>query len=211
MVQDYTEILVVVDISGSMAGIAKDMSGGINKLIEDQKMVQGKCLVTLVEFGSRSRTVFEGIPIENVLPYEIHVDGLTALNDALCMSVDRLGVRLAAMPEDQRPAKVVVIVVTDGAENASQEFTREDATSRVKIQSETYGWQFVFLGANIDAFAVGDSYGFAAASSVQYDSTPESAQALMFEASASLSGYRSGRMNRMAFTDDQRKTIRKNT
>jgi len=148
---DLTNITMVVDRSGSMESIKSDAEGGINSFIDQQKQEPGEALLTLVQFD----TDYE------VSAFKLVPRGSTALLDAVGRAINETGSRIAAMEESDRPALVVFVIVTDGAENSSREFTRDQIRTMVEHQQSAYKWQFTFLAANQDAFAAGGSMGIA--------------------------------------------------
>lgn len=166
---NYTAIAVVVDRSGSMDSIRSDAENGLNSFIEDQKKEPGKCTLRLDQFDTTYDNVFKTQDISTVPRYSLVPRGLTALLDGMGRTIVDFGAELAALPEDERPGNVIVVVVTDGGENASREFTNERVKALVKEQEEKYGWTFVFLAANQDAIAVGSSLGVGAGNSMTYD------------------------------------------
>lgn len=168
MDQNYTDITLVVDRSGSMHAIRGDAEGGINAFIKDQRVKPGRCTLTLVEFDDQYTVVHDGVPIGEAGEYSLQPRGATALLDAIGRAVDTTGARLAAMPEDQRPGLVVVVIVTDGHENASKERTKDAIAALIKQQQEQYSWRFQYLGANQDAIAVGGGLGVKAAAAATY-------------------------------------------
>ncbi|MDQ1532063.1 MAG: hypothetical protein QOE37_2168, partial [Microbacteriaceae bacterium] len=129
--------------------------------------------------------------------------GMTALLDAIGVGVTEFGARLAAMPEHARPGTVIVVVATDGLENASSEWKPEAIKALLDQQREQYGWDFVFLGANQDAVTTGGELGFARDSAIDFDADPAGAQAVVASASAYLRTTRSG--GRGSFTDEDRR------
>jgi len=158
MKKDLTEIVMVIDCSGSMLLIKKDAEGGINSFIEEHRK-DGDVIFTLCQFNGSYEFVYDGVPIQEVGPYTMHTEGLTALLDALGNSIDRTGNRLAIMSEEDRPGLVIFVIVTDGLENASKEYTLEQIKKKIDHQTSMYNWQFVYLGANQDAFAVAKGLG----------------------------------------------------
>ena len=158
---DLTDITMVIDRSGSMQSIQSDAEGGINSFIEQQKQEPGEANVTLVQFDSEYEFVHSGVPIRQVPAFRLVPRGSTALLDAVGRAINETGARLAAMDEAQRPGLVVFVIVTDGEENSSREFTRDQIRKMVEHQQSAYKWQFTFLAANQDAFAAGGSMGIA--------------------------------------------------
>ena len=165
---NYTHLLFVVDRSGSMAPVAEDMIGGINTVFEEQAKLDGKCLVDYVQFDTHYDMVFEDTPVGEAEAVLVPRGG-TALLDAVGRASTDLGKKLRDLPEVHRPGTVMVIVVTDGYENSSREWTAEAVKALIKKQEDKYNWQFTFLGANMDAVAVGTNFGFRAESSLTYD------------------------------------------
>lgn len=167
--RDFTDITFILDRSGSMASVAGDVIGGYKTFVEDQKKAGDNAAMSLVQFDSEYERVFSGVPIKNVSSeLAFSPRGMTALLDALGRTINETGQRLAALPESQRPNKVMIIVLTDGEENASNEFNHSQVRDLVKLQQNTYNWQFVFLGANIDSFAVAGNFGVNAYTTSNY-------------------------------------------
>lgn len=161
MQTDLTDITMVIDRSGSMQSIQSDAEGGINSFIEQQKQEPGEANVTLVQFDTDYEFVHSGVPIKQVPTFTLVPRGSTALLDAVGRAINETGARLAAVDESQRPGLVVFVIVTDGEENSSREFTRDQIRTMVEHQQSAYKWQFTFLAANQDAFAAGGSMGIA--------------------------------------------------
>lgn len=159
MRKDLTSIIILVDSSGSMARIQTDAEGSIDAFIADQKRVKGEALVTLYEFNDSLKKIRAAQKLESFEPVRIRPNGNTALYDAAIGAIRQVGQDLSAMPESGRPGKVVFVIITDGQENASREFKLDDVRTEVQHQTDKYGWQFMFLGANMDAFAVGAGIG----------------------------------------------------
>lgn len=169
MTRDATEIVVVADRSGSMMGLIDEMTKGFNGFIDEQRKDPSPASVTLVLFDNEVTTVYEGKALAEVprLTREVYfARGSTALNDALGMAISKTGARLAAMKEEDRPNKVIVMVMTDGEENCSREYNSQQIKDMVKLQQETYSWKFMFLGVDIDAYGMGQKYGLQASSIV---------------------------------------------
>ena len=150
MKENYVNVCFIIDQSGSMYGSEADVIGGFQKVIDEQRAVkEGKCTVSMFKFEDEVEECFVGKDVNEVGELEYEPGGCTALNDAVCIAVDRIGEWLAAMPESERPAKNMVVVITDGQENASRRYTHKDARERIQHQTDKYGWTFVYLGANI--------------------------------------------------------------
>ena len=172
--QNYTHIEVILDRSGSMDSCLSATIEGFNRFLADQKKVGGRCTVTQVQFDDLYEIHYHYSEIENVpfINRETYVPrGGTALIDAMGKSINRLGQELAAKPEHLRPSKVIVLIQTDGQENASREFSRTAVFEMIKRQQEKYGWDFVFAGTNQDAIASAQSYGIPTRSAIYYSNT----------------------------------------
>lgn len=153
MNKNLTDITLVVDRSGSMHQIREDAEGGINSFIAEQGKQPGEALLTLVQFDTEFEFVHRGMPLPQVPKFELVPRGSTALLDAVGTAIRGSGERLASMNEPDRPGLVIFVIVTDGMENSSHQFTRAQIKEMIQHQQQTYAWQFIFLGANQDAFA----------------------------------------------------------
>lgn len=161
MQQHLTDLTIVIDRSGSMARRKADAEGGVNEFIRRQKEAPGSCNFTLVQFDNDYEKVYDNCPIMDIaLDYTLYPGGSTALLDALGRAITETGIRLAAMPEDERPGLVVFVVITDGQENSSCEYSKAEIREMIQVQTEVYKWQFTYLGANQDAFAEASAMGF---------------------------------------------------
>ena len=149
---DLTDITLVVDRSGSMEAIKEDAQGGVNAFIDRQAREPGEALFTLVQFDTEYEFVHQGVPISEVSRYELVPRGGTALLDAVGRAINETGRRLATMPEDNRPGLVIFVIVTDGHENSSHEFSKARIKEMIGRQQDVYNWHFTFLGADQDAF-----------------------------------------------------------
>src|SRR5215212_2259363 len=185
-----TDITVVLDRSGSMESIAGDVIGGLNTFIRAQAQVEGEACFTLVQFDDQYEVVHAHVPVQDVPPltHQAYVPrGTTALLDAIGRTIVATGSRFAMMAEADRPQVVVFAVQTDGFENASQEFSRQQVSDMLRHQETKYAWQFVFLAADQDAIAEGGRMGFASASALDYDKDGDGVAAL-YDAMASKVG-----------------------
>lgn len=163
MDKELTEIIVIVDRSASMGAVKGEAILGFNDFLKkQQESKDGRCLLTYCQFNTDYEIIHNGVPVEDVPPLteETFVPaGWTALHDAVCRTIDEVGERLSKTPEEKRPADVTVVILTDGQENSSREYTGVNTQQKVKHQTEKYGWSFVFLGQNIDAFHAGRMLG----------------------------------------------------
>mgnify|MGYP000446391838 CR=1 FL=1 len=157
-----TELVFILDRSGSMSGLEPDTIGGFNSMIEKQRKEPGKALVSTVLFDNYSEVIHDRIPLEkvpNMTEEEYFVRGCTALLDAVGGAIHHIGnVHKYARKEDV-PEKTLFIITTDGMENASHRYTYDKVHAMIKRQREKYGWEFLFLGANIDAAAEAKRFG----------------------------------------------------
>lgn len=167
----YTDITVILDRSGSMQAIKSDTEGGLNAFVAEQREAEGTCRISLVQFDDRYETVYTAKPVADAPATRLHPRGMTALLDAVGRAVTETGERLAALVEDERPGTVIIVIVTDGLENSSHEWTREQVFEAVTRQTNDYGWTFTYIGANQDAIAVGSSLGVPTTSSLTFDPT----------------------------------------
>lgn len=192
----YTHIAVVADRSGSMATIEKDMNGGLKTFLEDQRKEPGTLTVDITTFDTTVETPNKWAAVDDIKFPVIVPRGGTALYDALGQTVVSLGESLAALPEERRPGKVIVLVVTDGQENSSREYRGKPGADAVKAlvetQREDFQWEFIFLGANIDSFDVAGGLGFAQGSTINYGANSGDVSNVLRAASAYVTTTRSG-------------------
>ena len=182
-----TEILVIADRSGSMHRIVDDAVGGFNSFLGDQRVLPDKAFLTLVRFDGEVEVVCESTPIHkmrNITRETIKPRGNTALLDAIGESIKNILPRV-------KSSKVIVVIITDGGENASRHFDIIEIKELVTAR-EKDGWQFLFLGANIDSFAVGSSMGMAKGSTVQYNANARGINSAYNTISDTVSSFRSG-------------------
>ena len=165
MRENLTEMVFVLDRSGSMSGLAADTIGGFNELIEKQKKIEGDAYVTTVLFDHEYEVLHDHVALEEVAPLtdkEYFARGSTAVLDAVGRPIDAVGARLAATAEEERPEHVVFVITTDGMENSSREYTAQRVRGMIEHQQQKYSWQFVFLGANMDAVSEARKLGISA-------------------------------------------------
>lgn len=162
MNNNLTEMVFILDMSGSMSDLASDTIGGYNSLIEEQKKQDGDANITTVLFDDRYIILHDRVDIKKVnslTSNEYCPRGMTAMLDAVGRTINSIGEKLAATPEAERPGNVVVTIITDGYENASKEYTWKAVQDMIKEQREKYSWVFTFIGANIDTKTVSESLG----------------------------------------------------
>lgn len=181
---NYTALLLVIDRSGSMAGIRDDMVGGLTTMLAEQAAEPGLLTVDIVTFDTEIETQYSLAEPKDIT-ISLEPRGATALFDAIGQSVTGFGRVLAALPEHARPDTVQVVVVTDGEENSSREFGLDAVRALVTQQKEQYSWDFMFLGANQDAVLSGERLGFDADSSMTYTAGAEAVSNM----SASMGRY----------------------
>jgi hypothetical protein len=207
----YTHLAVLLDRSGSMHAIKSDTEGGFAAFLEGQRRVPGRCDVTLAQFDDVYEEVYTAQPLASVPPLVLQPRGRTALLDAIGRLVRTTGERLTGLAEDQRPASVLVVIMTDGLENASTEYTLPAVRAVIDEQTQVYGWTFVYLGANQDAIAVGQGLGVSPGMALTYGGagTADAMRATSLNLSAYRVAMASGSSPEDArkaaeYTDDQR-------
>ena len=169
MNQNLTEIVFILDRSGSMSGLENDTIGGFNGFVKKQAEA-GQTSLSTVLFDDRYEILHNGIDAGKAVltGEEYFTRGSTALLDAVGRTINDVGKRLNEMPEDLRPGKVIFVITTDGLENSSREFGYDEVKRMITHQSEKYGWEFVFMGANIDAAKEGGKIGISADRSLNF-------------------------------------------
>ena len=162
MKKNLTEMVFILDKSGSMAGLEGDTIGGFNSMIERQRKQEGEALVSTVLFSSESLVIHDRVDIRKVEPLneqQYSVGGCTALIDAIGGAIHHIGNVHKYAREEDVPEHTVFVITTDGMENASHRYTSDQVKQMVKRQKEKYGWEFLFLGANIDAVETASHFG----------------------------------------------------
>lgn len=173
MNSNLTELVFILDCSGSMAGLEADTIGGFNAMVEKQKKEPGQALLSAVLFSDESAVLYDRVDIQKVEPMterQYSVGGCTALLDAIGGAVHHIANVHKYAREEDRPGKTVFVITTDGMENASRAYSYEQVQRMVKHEQEKYGWEFLFLGANMDAISAARSFGIRADRAVRYRS-----------------------------------------
>ena len=171
MNSNLTEIVFILDRSGSMAGLEGDTIGGFNAFVEKQKKEEGEALLSAVLFSDREQVLYDRVDLRKVEPMteaQYQVGGCTALLDAIGGAVHHIGNVHKYAREEDRPAKTVFVITTDGMENASRRYSYQDVQRMVKHEQEKYGWEFLFLGADMDAISAARSFGIRSDRAVRY-------------------------------------------
>lgn len=175
MNKHLTDIILVIDRSGSMVSCKNDAEGGVNTFIQEQKSAPGEAFLTLVQFDTEYDFVHTGAKINEVTKYTLIPRGGTALYDAVGRAINETGKRLSEIPLDDRPGLVVFAIVTDGEENSSKEFTGDQVREMIEKQSNDYSWQFTYLGANQDAFKAASAMSIPTSGTLSYAADSSSA------------------------------------
>jgi uncharacterized protein YegL len=171
MKKGLTELVFILDKSGSMSGLEADTIGGYNSMLAKQQAVEGECHITTVLFDHGYELLHDRIDIKAVSPIteqEYQVGGSTALLDAIGRTVHKIGNAQRHTADDYRAEKVMFVIITDGEENASRKYSAEKVKAQIERKKTKYGWEFIFLGANIDAVETAGRFGIAPDRAVDY-------------------------------------------
>jgi len=174
--EGLTEIVCILDKSGSMASVKNDAIGGFNTFIKDQKSVDGEATLSLIMFDTEYSIRYEGKNIKDAPELDDKTfipGGSTALLDAIGKTINAVGSRLHNTSEQDRPSKVIFVILTDGEENSSREFTKAKINEMITHQKDAYNWAFIYLAANQDAIGEAGQIGIAGGQAMNYNSTPQ--------------------------------------
>ena len=188
-----------------MEPLTADTIGGYNSLIEQQRKLEGEMRVTTVLFDDQYDLLYDTVDINEIPPLTkdtYFARGLTALLDAVGKTIDAAGLRYSRMLESDRPSKVIFAITTDGMENASREYTLERVKNLIEQKKEKYGWEFLFFGANIDAFGAARSMGISARQTMQFSHDAAGVEACFQHMSCSISEMRTASLRRKEENDD---------
>jgi len=178
--KSYSAIAVILDKSGSMYGLVDDTIGGFNSFLkENQDVEDSEATLTLAQFSSDYNLVYDNVPIKEIPNLDTdtyQVGGATALLDAIGKTINALDQKLSILGDEEKPESVIVVVMTDGQENSSREFTKEAVTSMIKHREEKYAWEFIFLGAGLDSIKDAAQVGISYHNTVDYAPTSKGLQ-----------------------------------
>ena len=195
MKNKITELVFILDRSGSMSGLEADTVGGFNAMIEKQKKTDGKCFVSTILFDNESEVIHDRVNLERINPMtdkDYTVGGCTALLDAIGEAIKHIGnIHKYARPEDV-PGKTMFVITTDGMENASHIYNSEQVKSMVEKQKEKYGWEFIFVAANIDAIETASNFGIDKNRAVNYHADSQGTACLYDNVSEVVCNFRMG-------------------
>ena len=197
-----TEIVLIIDQSGSMWSTKSDMEGGLKTFLEKQREESGVCNITQYNFSDKLKKVFENVDVNKVGEITIVPSGNTALYDAVGGAINEVGARLAKTNKKDRPDLVVVVCASDGFENASKEFTQEQVKTMISHQESKYSWQFTFLGQGLDVQKSGIQTGFSYDNSIAYSKAGISATTMML--SNKINSIRKGEVTSLVYDASER-------
>ena len=205
MKKGNTELVFILDKSGSMGGLEADTIGGFNAMLKKQQATDGACSITTVLFDNRYELLHDRIDIKAVgrmTDKEYQVGGSTALLDAIGRTIHKIDNAQKHTAEDYRAEKVLFVIITDGEENSSREYTAEMVRALIERQKEQYGWEFIFLGANIDAIETAGRYGIAPNRAVDFIADSEGTELNYKVMASTVTAFReSGRIDEKQFEE----------
>jgi uncharacterized protein YegL len=188
--ENLTEIVLIADRSGSMHTIRSDAEGGINSFIEEQKKVPGEATLTLVQFDTHYEVIHENRPIADVPPYVLEPGGGTALLDAIGKTINAHKTRVDNTPEENRPGKIIYVIVTDGEENSSQNYNKSQINELITGRRDSDGWEFIFLAANQDAIQEAHAMGISGAGAMNFAASAKGVERSYFIGTQAVSNMR---------------------
>lgn len=190
---NLTEIIFIIDRSGSMSHLTQDTIGGYNSFLEEQKKNDGDANVTTILFNESVHVVHDRVPIQHVpalTKSEYIASGMTALYDAVGHAIDTVGQKLSQTPEKDRPSNVIVVITTDGEENSSREYSGSRIKEMIEHQQSKYNWTFLFIGAGIDAYRSSSSIGIKSANTASYAASVDGLDNIYTSASKAVCSIR---------------------
>lgn len=208
MKKGLTELVFILDKSGSMGGLESDTIGGCNSMLEKQKVVEGECHITTVLFDNNYELLHDRIDIRavsKITEKEYCVGGSTALIDAIGRTIDKIGSAQKYTTEDYRAEKVLFIIITDGEENSSRKYTAEKVRQMIEHQKTKYGWEFIFLGANIDAVETAAHFGISQDRAQNYHADKDGVELNFRVMSEAVASFRNSQSMPNDWNDDIQK------
>lgn len=193
MKKNLTQLVFILDRSGSMTGLESDTIGGFNSMLKKQKEEEGECIITTVLFDHEVELLHDRIDIRAVRPLtkqDYTVRGSTALLDAIGKTIHKIGNAEKNTAEEYRAEKVMVVIITDGEENSSRFYSLREVKHMIERQKEHYGWEFIFLGANIDAVETATRFGIDRDMAVDYVPDKEGVELNFRMMSEAVASYR---------------------
>ena len=206
MKKNLTELVFILDRSGSMAGLEADTIGGFNAMLEKQKAEPGAAIVSTVLFDNRSEVLHDRLPLDRVPAMtreDYWVRGCTALLDAVGGAIRHIGNVHKYAREEDRPERTLFIITTDGMENASRRYDYREVKAMIEQMREKYGWEFLFLGANIDAAREAARFGIRADRAANYHADHRGTEVIYSAVSEAVTAFRAAR----PLADDWRRSI----
>lgn len=195
MRKNLTELVFILDRSGSMTGLESDTIGGYNAMLEKQRKEEGEAFVTTILFDDDYEILHNRVNIKRVNPItdrEYYVRGMTALLDAVGKTINKTVKAIIKSDEDEQPSNVLFVIITDGMENASREFSYKKIKQMIEHEKEKYSWEFIFLGANIDAIATAAKFGIDEDKASNYHADSLGTMLNFESVSEAVSNFRSG-------------------
>ncbi len=212
MKKDLTEIVFVLDRSGSMSGLERDTIGGFNSLIEKERNQEGEAVVSTVLFSHLSTVIHNRMKIEDVplmTEKDYFVGGSTALVDAVGDAVTHIIGVHRALKDEERPEKTLFVIITDGMENASRRWSTSEVKALIEKEKSQYGWEFIFLGANIDSVMAAGGIGIDASRTADYRADGEGTRRSYNSVSRAVRSVRSGGLFDSSWAEESREYLRK--
>ena len=200
MKTNYTHIAILLDRSGSMSRIASDMEGGLKTFLNEQKLIPGDLTISLTQFDDEYTPIFVRRNVNDVEEIKIVPRGCTALIDSACQMINDVDADLKSLSEEEKPEKVLFLIITDGEENASANFRLNDLKERITKQESEQNWTFVYIGANQDAFLNASSYGISTDFTLNYEANTAGVSTMYSSVSEATKSFRTTTA-RFKFTD----------
>ena len=195
MNDNRTDLIILVDRSGSMSSVVEETVAGTNRYFHEQREIPGECFIHLYRFDNEWERVLQGVNLvglADISRQDIEPRGWTALFDAIAATISDMGNYYRALPEGQRPSKVLMVILTDGEENSSKEFRAHQVKEMIKHQTDKYNWQVTFIGANQDAVLAGDTVGIGLGQSLNFAANARGVGNAYTSISSATSRFRKG-------------------